>query len=92
MFTTKFIAAVASISLVVSAAEESLIRKGFRTNMKQKRQIRNNDSSNIMEDEDLAFWTRLLQDDNGKGIDDGSMSIVPSTPFPTPPSPGVSRL
>lgn len=87
MCSGKLLLAIAFVSSVVFAAEEGLVRK------KLHRQRVTEAADNVMDDEDLAFWTRLLRDDR----DLGSMPIAsrPSSarpPSPTPPSPVVSRL
>lgn len=95
MHTTKILVAITAISSVglASAAERPANRKGgLRTKREraQKRHLANNkmDASNKMDDEDIKFWTRLLQNtDRGKGTDIGSMPIIPRPPSPTPPSP-----
>jgi len=82
MCSGKLLLAIAFVSSVVFAAEEGLVRK------KLHRQRVTEAADNVMDDEDLAFWTRLLRDDR----DLGSMPIAsrPSSarpPSPTPPSP-----
>mmetsp|Transcript_33701 Transcript_33701/g.43396 ORF Transcript_33701/g.43396 Transcript_33701/m.43396 type:complete len:211 (+) Transcript_33701:105-737(+) len=97
MYTAKLlivaIAALSSVGFHASAAE---IHR-FRTNEKrvQKKHAKHNED--VMDEEDVMFWTRLLNegpDGRGKGTDLGSLPFVPRPPTnggggtnPRPPPP-----
>ena len=86
MHTTNLLVAIAALSSVGLLASAERPTKKLRTN-KRKTQ-KNKDGGDIMDEEDIVFWTRLLQGgdtDRGKETDFMSMPTVPR-----PPAGGVS--
>ncbi|KAL7538366.1 hypothetical protein ACHAWF_006060 [Thalassiosira exigua] len=84
---SQLVAAVAALSAagVVSASGRKVRARERKTLKKYKK-----GDNTVMDEEDVAFWTRLLNGgggDRGKGTDSGagSLPFVPRPPSPTPP-------
>ena len=90
MLSSKLIATIAIISIAVSVSSAAdTVGNKQRTLLKTRKGRRNNIKvENVMNEEDVVFFTRTLQGGSlppsgGGGTAPGTMEPVPATPLPT---------
>eukprot|EP00571_Detonula_confervacea_P017477 CAMPEP_0172303458 /NCGR_PEP_ID=MMETSP1058-20130122/4995_1 /TAXON_ID=83371 /ORGANISM="Detonula confervacea, Strain CCMP 353" /LENGTH=173 /DNA_ID=CAMNT_0013014279 /DNA_START=53 /DNA_END=574 /DNA_ORIENTATION=+ len=80
MHTTKFIVAIAALSIGLASAD-----KMKKVSNKKMLKNKKHGDNKVMDEEDVAFFTRLLQDtDRGKDTELGSLPVIERPPDRTP--------